>query len=512
MNFNVIIVLADQHNASMMGCAGHHQAITPNLDKFAQSGVRFNSAYTQNPICTPSRISILSGQYCLNHSYYGLSGPNPKKMDNLFRHFKRNGYRTACYGKMHLPDSPENWVRHDVDEFSDAYEGPDGARGQSEYLQHLHAKGMRHLEDSWHNTQHYGTSSISLDSQPSQLPYEDTLEMWCLDKAKQFIKDSDETPFFIELCFQKPHHPLLPQKEFWDKYPADLTLPGTIHHDASHRPPHFQEANRELKSIKWEYAQEGEDFEDGARRAWRGTLACVTQIDDVFGRLLCYLEEQGLSQKTIVIYGSDHGCYHGIHGIAEKAPGICSEAVCKVPLIWRVPRLTPHGRVCNALVENVDIAATLSGLCDLPEFENTDGCDIRILLEGSDMSVRQIAVTENVWSKAIRFDQWRYVHYPLPSFDGIETGELYDLETDPNETKNLYYSTDYTTIREKAQRLLLDWLITKRRSVTTQVTVKEPNVSDYIEGTRFTYPLCQDGTAPNQFQPLNRKDIHPRYL
>ncbi|MGE9289355.1 MAG: sulfatase family protein [Puniceicoccales bacterium] len=170
MKQNVILVLADQHNASMMGCSGHPQAITPHLDAFAESGMRFSSAYAQNPICTPSRMSILSGQYCMNHGYYGLSGPSPLHLDNLFRHFKRNGYRTACYGKMHLPDSPQNWVSEDVDEFCDAYEAADGTRGESEFLRHLESKNIRHLEDSWHNPEHYGSPSISLDARPRNYP------------------------------------------------------------------------------------------------------------------------------------------------------------------------------------------------------------------------------------------------------------------------------------------------------------------------------------------------------
>ncbi|MBC2601715.1 sulfatase family protein [Puniceicoccus vermicola] len=512
MKPNVIVVLADQHHAQMMGCAGHPQALTPNLDAFADSGVRFSSAYAQNPICTPSRMSILSGQYCMNHGYYGLSGPSPKHLDNLFRHFKRNDYRTACYGKMHLPDSPRNWIADDVDEFCDAYERADGARGESEYLQHLESKGIRNLEDSWHNPHHYGESSISLDARPSDLPYEDTMEMWSLEKAKRFMKQSDSDPFFVELCFQKPHHPLLPQKRFWDLYSPDLDLPDNINANPGHRPPHFQDAYHEFHSMKWDYAKEGDPFEDGARRAWRGTLACISQIDDVFGKLLTFLEDNGLSENTIVIYGSDHGCYHGLHGIVEKAPGICSESVCKVPLIWKVPGTTPEGRICDSLVENIDIATTLPSLCNIPEMESADGCNIIPLLKGSQEPVREIAVTENPWTKALRYGKWRYVYYPKQVFGSSKIGELYDIESDPWETKNLYDDDVYSSVQLHCQRLLLDWVITRRRSVTAQVTIKEPQVSSYQRGAFFRYPVCEDGTAPNFAQPRNRSNLHQRYL
>ncbi|MGE9289356.1 MAG: sulfatase family protein, partial [Puniceicoccales bacterium] len=301
------------------------------------------------------------------------------------------------------------------------------------------------------------------------------------------MKKSDENPFFIELCFQKPHHPLLPQKQFWDMYPEDIDLPDTINHPAEHRPPYFQDANHEFHSMKWDYAHEDESWEDGARRAWRGTLACISQVDDVFGRLLSFLENTGLSKNTIVIYGSDHGAYHGIHGIPEKAPGICSEAVCKVPLIWRVPEVTPSRSVCDALVENVDIASTLSSLCNIPDLPSTDGRNIRSLLEGSSEPVREVAVTENPWSKAIRYRQWRYVHYPKPIFKTSQIGELYDVESDPNEQTNRYDDPACSSILRECQQLLLDWLIIKRRSVTTHVTVKQPDAPSYQKGVKFKY-------------------------
>lgn len=104
---NVVYVIADQHQAACTGYEGHPQAITPNMNRMAASGVRFTRAYTQNPICTPSRTSILSGQYCHNHGYYGLNGPVPPyNLPSFFSHFRGHGYRTAAFGKVHTPDRP----------------------------------------------------------------------------------------------------------------------------------------------------------------------------------------------------------------------------------------------------------------------------------------------------------------------------------------------------------------------------------------------------------------------
>ncbi len=513
-HYNVLMVLADQHNASQLAVAGHPQAITPHLDRFAGQGVRFTNAYTQNTICTPSRVSILSGQYCHNHGYYGLSGPIKPNLDNLFRRFKAAGYRTAGYGKLHLPDSPRNWIADDLDFFGDSYETEDGVVGESKFLSYLEERGLRSLEDSWHNADEYGPGTISHDAMPSKLPYEHTQEMWCADRAMEFMQESEDTPFFIQVAFQKPHHPLLPNQQFWDMYPEDIELPPTSGFRPDGRPPHFRAAWERFQKREWDYGEEGDTPEDGARRAWRGTLACVTQVDDVFGRLLDYLDESGKAANTIVIYAADHGGYHGIHGIEEKAPGICSEAVCRIPMIWRVPGVTPSNAVSSALVESVDFAATLPALCGIDPMERVDGKDLRELLSAPETAApaHSCAVTENVYAKSVRWDQWRMVYYPDEMFGGNVYGELYDVESDPEERENLYGNASFQGVIVEGMRRLTNWLITTSRIVTTQPTMQNDDSGGrHIHGSR-SYPLCTDGTSPDWVQPRNRENNNINYL
>ena len=499
---NVLMVLADQHNAGQLGFAGHPEALTPNLDAFASEGMYFPQAYAQNPICTPARVSILSGQYCHNHGYYGLSGPAHYGLDNLFRHFRRSGYRTAGYGKLHLPESPRNWIADDVDEFGDTYETADGLFGKSAFLDGLESLGLRHLEDSWHNLSGaYSTQSISADAMASKLPYEHTQEAWCARKAMEFIDTGTDKPFFIQVALQRPHHPLLPQQRFLDMYPEDIELPPTWNLAPDHRPPHFQEEWKKQHSAAWEYGKPGESFEDGLRRAWRATLACVTQMDDIFGTLIEGLKERGLYENTIIIYSSDHGAYHGIHGLREKAPGICSDAVCRIPLIWRAPGATTAGSRSDALVEAVDFAATLPGLCGLPPMECVDGCDLFPLMAGTAAAVRQVAVTENVESRSIRWDRWRLVHYPRRIFPGQEVGELYDIEADPDERNNLYQKPESARLVQEGRRLLLDWLIGSLRVVTTHPASVLTGDKPHLNRTKSTYPQGSDGTATDAYQP-----------
>lgn len=505
---NVLMILADQHHAGLMGCAGFAGVHTPQLDAFAAEGMRFTDAYCQNPICTPSRVSILSGQYCQNHGYYGLSGPAPTGLPNLFRHFRAAGYRTAAYGKLHLPESPRNWIADDVDEFGDAYESVDGERGNSEFLNGLAALGLRDKEDSWRNLHSFYGAQLPNDACPSALPYEHTMERWAAQKAMDFAVADATRPFCMQIALQRPHHPLTPQRQFWDLYPADLELPATVDHDPVGRPPHFREMWQRFRQIDWEFAQPGETYRDGARRAWRGTLACITQMDDVVGRVLAFLRERGLDENTIVIYGSDHGAYHGIHGIAEKAPGICSDAVCRVPMIWRVPGVTPAGAVCSGLVENIDMAPTLAKLCGVDGFDSTDGVDLTPLLSGATRTGKPAAVTENPWSKAIRWGRWRYVHYPEAMFDGANHDELYDLAADPDELCNLAADPAHQSVVCEARGRLLDWAALSNRLVNMHPGV---TLTGKVMG-RSTYPLGPDGTAPNHVQPRHRDLPTKNYL
>ena len=109
---NVVFLFSDQHSANVLGCYGNQQVHTPNLDKLAQSGVRCTKAFTQNPVCTPSRMSYFTGQYVHNFGYYGLMGPSPSNLPNMISHFKKSGYNTGLIGKIH---TPTGWLSKDSD-------------------------------------------------------------------------------------------------------------------------------------------------------------------------------------------------------------------------------------------------------------------------------------------------------------------------------------------------------------------------------------------------------------
>ncbi len=495
---NVVHVIADQHQAACTGYERHPQAITPNMDRLAASGVQFRRAYTQNPICTPSRTSILSGQYCHNHGYYGLNGPPPPyDLPSFFSHFRGHGYRTAAFGKIHTPDEPQNWLATHCDVLGDCYR----YRSQppyfsDEYTGYLKSRGLLEKEDSAALPEFPGAQQ--LEGRPSNLPYEHSVEGWTVRKSLQFMDSCGDQPFCMQVSLPRPHECFTPDKRFWDLYSEDLALPPTLNNDPSPRPPHFQQAFASYRKHTW--LIEPKTFQAGARRIWHGYLGCITQVDYALGKIMDYLDRTGKGDNSILIYGSDHGGYSGTFGIPEKAPGICSEAVCRVPFLWRVPGVTKAGLVSNQLVENIDLAPTIVSLCGLPAMETTDGKDLSELLAGSDQSVREEAVTEFALSKAFRWGPWRFVHYPREMF-GSDVGELYNLEQSPLETENLYHDPAHQDVVHECRRRLFEWL-----ERTTRVATLWPPPP----GREFS-DVAEDGKESNRYGPedrLRRKQLN----
>ena len=484
--YNVLEIMTDQHQAEAMGHEGHPQAITPNMDRLATEGVRFSQAYTANPICTPTRVSVLSGQYCHNHGYYGLSGPHPDNLPDFLSYFGRHGYRTAILGKTHLPNDPIEWLRDRVDLHVSM--GGDKASANP----HVHwceAQGV--AEEIDHGSIPDLPGKQQNEARPSKLTYRQTVEGFTNQLAMNFIDKHANQPWAMQVSYYRPHQCYTPPQEFWDLYDEDLDLPHGFGEDQSHRPAHFQRMARNGVNMEGNY--EPTDPRERARRVWHGYLGCISLCDHAIGELLDHLEQRGLLDNTIVVYHSDHGAYSGMFGVPEKAPGICSEHVCRVPMLWRVPGVTPKGHHSTQFVENVDLAPTFASLCGLPAPDWVDGKDITPLLKGGDQPLRDVSVTENAWSKSLRWKQWRFVHYQPEMFGGENVGELYDIEADPYETNNLYHDPAHAEIVSHGRHLVLQWLIRTTRNVTCH-----PDGGNARRDTR-----AADGTQPNGAGPAH---------
>ena len=191
---NVLHILSDQHQAACMGCEGHAQALTPNMDRLASEGTRFSAAYTQNPICTPSRMSMYTGQYCHNHGFFGLGGPRPEGMQSFLGHFKQHGYKTAVIGKTHVPNQPRDWLLDHVDYWMSGTSPPaPSAGGLSPYQTFLAGAGLLEQNDNFRITGYPARHPVDLPqnqfrARPSELPLEYNVESWCVDRAIEFVE------------------------------------------------------------------------------------------------------------------------------------------------------------------------------------------------------------------------------------------------------------------------------------------------------------------------------------
>ena len=463
---NILFIISDQHNAKILGHKGHPNARTPHLDQLAAEGVRFDNAITQNPICTPSRVSFLSGQYCHNHGYYGLSGPNPNGLPNLFSHFRQYGYVTSAVGKIHCP---EYWVEDAVDNFHETCNCSIGGRS-AKYAAFLRSRNKLHLEDHGQMPDFGDRGRQSMEGRPSPLAFEESQEGWIAEETIRFIESAQEadSPFLAFASLPRPHQCTSPSEPFWSWYEnEELVLPPNIDYDMSLKAPHFRQTAERWRKGDWTLI-EPRTFQAGRLRKLHGYLGAVSQVDHAVGQMIAFLERSGLHQNTIVIYTSDHGDYAAEHDIMEKAPGICADAITRIPMIWSWPDHFQSGHTSRQLVESVDVSNTLCQLANITPLETSDGKDISHLLRGQEQAVRDIAVTEFAWSKSVRKGQYRLVIYPGVMFpEADDFGELYDLEIDPWEMNNLYFDPNSADLVREMERDLLEWLITTTRPATT---------------------------------------------
>lgn len=502
---NILLILADQHSAKVLGHAGHPNARTPHLDRLAREGVRFENAIAQNPICTPSRVSIASGQYPHNHGYYGIFGPAPCALPTIFGHLRHHGYRTAAIGKVHCP---ADWIENDVDLFLDVT--PSSVGGNPEYMRHLDERGLADRYEQGRYREQPETDILeSCDGRPCDLDYPDSPEGWTVRRSVEFMQQArqGDKPFFVQVGLPKPHPLYSPCQQFWDLFDEDrITLPPTANSTLDGKPPHLKASAERWRRGEW-ILFEPKTFDAARLRRQRGYLGCIAQVDHAVGELLDWLDEADLADDTVVVYTSDHGDFACEHGQLEKAPGIGSDAVTRVPMLWRWPGRFAAGHVAGELAELVDLSVTLCACAGVEALETADGRDLSRLLEGGHAEVRRVAVTENVWSKSLRRGPWRLVWYPPEMFprehpEGF--GELYHLGEDPWERTNRYFDPDCARIVAELKDELLLWTVTTTRPVTV-LPMQNFEGEQAVKGFRNT--VNPDGKIhPERIRTIRMRD------
>lgn len=474
---NILFVLTDDQGAWALHCAGNEEIYTPNLDRLAAQGMRFENFFCASPVCSPARATLLTGTIPSAHGVLDwLRGGNldreriPAEMvSDAYADFSdehkpiqylagkiaytdilaKNGYTCALAGKWHLGDSmvPQHGFR---------YWYTIGRGGCCYYHPDIVEDGRLHFEHG-----HYVTDLIT-------------------DKALEFLDtlSKDNAPFYLSVHYTAPHAPWEAEhhpKEFIDLYEdcPFLSTPDVPDHPGLTCEPMYGTPRRKEKL--------------------RGYYAAVTAMDQGVGKLLDALEEKNLADNTLVIFAADNGMNMGHHGIWGKGNGTrpmnMYDTSVKVPFLVRWPDTVPAGQVCQRMVSAYDFFPTLLDLLGLDnqQIQHLPGTSFADALRGQEEGGREEVVVFDEYGpvRMIRSRQYKYIHrYPYGP------DEFYDLQADPAEEYNHIDDPEF------ADRILA----MRRRMERWFNQYADPDLDGTREGVTGSGQLCSAGTYAQRLQ------------
>lgn len=426
---NILFILADQHRADVMGCAGHPDVTTPHIDRIAKAGVRYENCFCCFPVCTPSRYALLSGRYVHETRCWDNHCTLMPWIPTWPRTLRDFGYSTAAVGKMHFTPTYQD-VGFERLQLCEQH-GP--GRWDDDYHRMLMARGEVDVNDLVDQVSEFRKIAPAMywksrGAQASNLPEALHSTTWIGDRAMEELAGwSKDRPSLLMVGFVKPHHPMDPPQP-WDKMydPAKLTLPADYlpqapTEDVAESPGFFPHADLEETTL---------------RQSLAFYYATLSHLDREIGRMLDHLEQRGLLTNTLVVYAADHGDYCGSHHLMLKG-GAMYDALARVPLIIRYPDGLRAGTVHRDQVSLVDLAATV---CTQAGTEFDHGKD-----EGLDLSLpnagRDVVFAEagGRWPDLGRVTMARTRGSKLLAVaDNPQASRFFDLKADPQEQVNRF--------------------------------------------------------------------------
>ena len=444
---NVVLVMADQHRADVMGCAGDATVVTPNLDRLAAEGVRFSRTSCQGPLCMPARASFLTERYVRDHGVFTNWNAVEPGTPTYLHALRAAGYHTVALGKHHLTKEDEPAAHMDdladrlVERgFAEVHETGDKftLSVPTRYSDHLSERGLwevylKHLRDrSYQGDKGRGdnaTKRIPMwDATPVALPLPDYIDPWHGDLAVDWIDGyTGDAPFFAFVGFPGPHDPWDAPQEAIDRYAS-----GAVSFPRSTRRPDVELAGSYggLLSAFMRLSDTDTMTDDAIRGMRRAYAASVSVIDAQVGRILDALEARGMLDNTWVIYTSDHGEMGGDHGMMSKC--VLYDGAVRVPLIVRPPG-GRDGRVVTDLVEHLDVPATVRAIAGAPDVPGSDGRSLLGYVSGQDPAPRTVAISEDWGFASFETDAYKLV----VDEDSLTPCALFDRVEDPTEDVNL---------------------------------------------------------------------------
>lgn len=427
---NVVFILTDDHRYDAMSFLGHPLAQTPHLDAMAKKGVYLKNALVTTSLCSPSRASILTGLYTFRHRVIDNNRRVPPGTLFFPEYLQQAGYATAFIGKWHMggeSDEPRPGFDHWV-----------SFRGQGHYLPPnpnytLNVNGQRVKQKG------YLTDELT-----------DFAIEWLAQQQPQ------EKPFFLYLSHKAVHANFTPAARHLGKLagkaaprPAAATDRQVV---GANQPRWLRDQRNSWHGVDFPYHS---DLDIEAFYQRYGETLCA--VDDSVGRILQQLETMGIAEDTLVIYMGDNGFMFGEHGLIDKR--VAYETSIRVPLLMQCPSLFPGGTVVEEVVANIDIAPTILAAMGLEKPPHMDGQNFIPLVQGKKGPWRDYFLYVYYWEKnfpqsptvfCLRGSQYKYItYYGLWDID-----ELYDLEQDPTESRNLLPNPQYQRIaRQMEDRL-----------------------------------------------------------
>ncbi|TDE14273.1 sulfatase [Jiangella asiatica] len=462
---NILLICTDQQRYSALGAYGNDEIDTPTLDRLAAEGVLFENCYVQNPVCGPSRASLMTGRYVQSHGQWANGVALPEHEQLFSRVLAGAGYDCGLVGKLHLAAcfGGRTEPRHD-----------DGFR----VWRWAHDPGHRSPENQYHRwlqEEHPDLwRAVNDPNTPTTFANIETrghFSRWISTETIDFLRNGRERarPFFVVANFFDPHHAFDAPEEYVKRYdPETLSRPVTRAGELAGKPSIFTEASaRSYAGHERGYVEYSPSELQETKAAY---YAMVSLIDDEVGRILDALEAEGLADDTLVIFTSDHGEMLGDHQLMLKGPMMYEPAV-RVPLILRWPGALPAGHRRAEFVQWIDLAPTILEAAGLDPMRRGQGETLLPLARGDHASwTRDWAICEYrdsghsydppVHTTMLRHDRWKLVvHHGPPSTARDRAGELYDLAADPHELDNRWDDPAFVQSRIELQELLLDVLV-----------------------------------------------------
>ncbi|MDG1894240.1 MAG: sulfatase [Fuerstiella sp.] len=411
---NIVFILIDDLRYDTFGFMNHPFVETPNIDALAKNGVQFTNAFVTTSLCSPSRASVLTGQYMHNHRVVDNADRMPEDTQTFPQLLQQADYETAFIGKWHMGGSSDaarpgfdHWVSF---------------RGQGTY-----APGKQTLNV---NGRHVPRTKYMTDE--------------LTDYSTQWLNSRDsDRPFLLYLSHKGVHGLYDPAPRHIDRYlNAPVAKPATMANTAENyagKPMWVQDQRNSWHGVEFPYHGRAKQ---SLTEMYRHYCEMILSIDDSVGQVMKTLRDRGLDQQTLVVFTSDGGHLWGEHGLIDKR---CAyEESIRIPLLASCPGLIPPGSQCGAVVTNIDMAPTFLELAGIAPSSWMDGRSLVHLLEDSSAGKSDPAtlVYEYYWEPsfpqtpttfALRGSQYKLIQY-----HGLwDTDELYDINADPLETKNL---------------------------------------------------------------------------